>query len=61
MIVNGAIGAPPNSNLAESSASERVGSGAGSEKPSNRPAAATIFATLKNQIWLEIEHEKNYT
>ena len=37
------MGAPPNSNLAESSASvvERDGSGAGSAKPSRRPAAAT--------------------
>ena len=45
VIVRGATGAPPNSNLAESSASvvESVGSGAESPKPSSRPAAATGF------------------
>ena len=44
----GAIGAPPNSNLAESSASvvDKEGSGVDSEKPSNKPAAATVFVVL---------------
>ena len=42
-MTSGAIGAPPNSNLAESSASvlDREGSAAVSENPSSRPAAAT--------------------
>ena len=44
LIWRGATGAPPNSNFAESSASEveKDGSEVGSEKSSNRPAAATI-------------------
>ena len=49
-MVNGAIGAPPNSNLAESSASESVGSGAGSEKPSNKPAAATDVCNKRLEL-----------
>ena len=47
-MVRGAIGAPPNSNLAESSASlvDKEGSGVDSENPSNKPAAATVFVLV---------------